>query len=130
MSNSYRDLIVWQKALALVTDVYRWTADFPKSETYGLSSQMRRAAVSVVSNIAEGQGRTSTGEFLQFLSNAKGSLVELETQVFIAANLSYMPAPLQEQALEQTDEVSRLISGLQRALTQKSKPAARAARAF
>jgi len=130
MSNSYRDLIVWQKALALVTDVYRWTADFPKSETYGLSSQMRRAAVSVVSNIAEGQGRTSTGEFLQFLSNAKGSLVELETQVFIAANLAYMPAPLQKQALEQTDEVSRLISGLQRALTQKSKPAARAARAF
>ncbi len=87
---SYRDLVVWQKAIALVTDVYRCTRTFPKEEIYGLSAQLRRAAVSVPSNIAEGQGRVSTGEFRQFLGHARGSLLEVETQLEIARNLEYL----------------------------------------
>ena len=76
---SYRDLVAWQKAMALVTNVYRYTEPFPKAEIYGLASQLRRAAVSIPSNIAEGQGRASTGEFKQFLGHARGSLLEVET---------------------------------------------------
>ena len=90
MGHSYKDLIVWQKAVAMVTDVYRATQSFPKDETYGLSSQLRRSAVSVASNIAEGQGRLSKREFRQFLSQAHGSLIEMETQVVIGANLGYV----------------------------------------
>src|SRR6476660_1254780 len=75
---SYRELIVWRKSMALVKDVYLCTQDFPKSELYGLTSQLRRAAVSVASNIAEGQGRFSRGEFKQFLGHARGSLLEIE----------------------------------------------------
>ena len=77
---SYRDLVAWQKAMELVVSVYTCTQNFPKVETYGLISQMRRAAVSVPSNIAEGHARISTGEFRQFLGHALGSLVEIETQ--------------------------------------------------
>ncbi len=80
MGHSYRDLIVWQKAIAMVTDIYRATQNFPRQETYGLTSQIRRSAVSVASNIAEGQGRLSRREFRQFLGVARGSLVEMETQ--------------------------------------------------
>ena len=128
MSNSYRDLIAWQKALALVTDVYRWTEGFPKSEVYGLTSQMRRAAVSVVANIAEGQGRNSRGEFVQFLGTAKGSLVELETHVFVAVNLGYFSAALRDEALNRTDEVSRLINGLKQSLEKAPQASGRATR--
>jgi four helix bundle protein len=116
MSNSYRDLIAWQKAVALVTDVYRWTDKFPKDELYGLKSQMRRAAVSIAANIAEGQGRNTAGEFIQFLGTAKGSLVELETHFFIAANLAFISEPTRDSALARTDEVSRLVNGLKLAL--------------
>ena len=77
MSNSYRDLIAWQKAVVAVTKLYRATEAFPKHELYGLTSQVRRAAVSVVSNIAEGQGRNTPKDFQHFLGNAKGSLLEL-----------------------------------------------------
>ena len=128
MSNSYRDLIAWQKALALVTDIYHWTEDFPKSELYGLTSQMRRAVVSVVANIAEGQGRNSRGEFIQFLGTAKGSLVELETHVYVAANLGYFSPALREEAHKRTDEVSRLINGLKQALEKAPPSAERATR--
>ena len=76
---SYRELTVWQKAMQLVTDIYRATEKFPKAETFGLSGQVRRAVVSVPSNIAEGQARHSTGEFIQFISNAEGSVAEVET---------------------------------------------------
>ena len=116
MSNSYRDLIAWQKALALVTSVYKWTKRFPKSEQYGLTSQMQRAAISIVANIAEGQGRKTEAQFQYFLSNAKGSIHELETYIFIAANLGYFTTELKEQALRDADEVSRLINGLIRSL--------------
>src|SRR5258708_30355000 len=80
MGHSYRDLIVWQKAIAMVTDIYRATQNFPRQETYGLTSQIRRSAGSVASNIAEGQGRLSRREFRQFLGVARGSLGEMETQ--------------------------------------------------
>lgn len=87
---SYRDLVAWQKAMRLVIDVYRCTQSFPKAEIYGLTAQLRRAAVSVPSNIAEGQGRASIGEFKQFLCHARGSLLEIETQLQIAQSLEYL----------------------------------------
>ena len=82
--HSYEDLIAWQKAVDLVAEVYRATRSFPKDELYGLTAQLRRAAVSIPSNIAEGQGRLSTGEFKQFLGHARGSLYELNPPLRIA----------------------------------------------
>jgi four helix bundle protein len=92
MAKSYRDLEVWRLGLDLVETVYRCTAEFPKSETFGLSAQMRRAAVSIPSNIAEGQARSSSKELLPFLSFSLGSLAELETQLELANRLGYMQA--------------------------------------
>src|SRR5215470_12810753 len=86
----YRQLVVWQKAVALVTRIYLLTETFPRHEIYGLSSQIRRAAVSIPANIAEGQGRSSRGEFKLFIGHAKGSLYELETHVLVAINLQYL----------------------------------------
>ena len=82
MVQSYRDLVAWNKAMELVTEIYRVTKKFPKEELFGLMSQLRRAAVSIPSNIAEGKGRLSKGEFRQFLGNARGSLAEVETQIY------------------------------------------------
>jgi four helix bundle protein len=90
MNKSYRDLVAWQEAMNLVTAVYQISACFPKQEIYGLTSQLRRAAVSVPSNIAEGQGRRGTAEFRHFLRQASGSLMELETQMMIAERLHYV----------------------------------------
>ena len=86
---SYKDLLVWQKSIALVKGIYRLTRSFPPDERFGLVSQLRRAAVSVPSNIAEGQSRHTCGEFVQFLSHAEGSLAELETQILIAVDLDF-----------------------------------------
>jgi four helix bundle protein len=109
---SYRDLVVWQKSVELVTAVYKVTSDFPRQEVFGLTSQMRRCAVSVPSNIAEGQGRATKGEFIQFLSHARGSLFELETQLCIASKLGYLAAD-QTQDLElKAQEVARILNGL------------------
>ena len=116
MSNSYRDLIAWQKAFSLVIEVYRDTDLFPKSEMYGLTGQIRRAAVSVVSNIAEGQGRKSRGEFEQFLGHAKGSLAELETQLLLANALGYLSNDRLNELLARCDAVSRLVNGLMQSL--------------
>jgi len=91
MSDNQKDLVVWQKAMDLVLDIYRITKCFPRKETYGLVSQMRRAAVSIPSNIAEGRGRFSSREMSQFLVHARGSLLELETQIEIAHALEYIP---------------------------------------
>ena len=109
---SYRDLVVWKKSMALVLDVYRCTQAFPKIETYGLTSQLRRAAVSVPSNIAEGQARLSTGEFKQFLGNARGSLMEVETQILIARYLGYLERNDSENLLSAAAEVGRILNGL------------------
>jgi four helix bundle protein len=109
---SYRDLLVWKKSMDLVLAVYRSTETFPKTETYGLTSQLRRGAVSVPSNIAEGQARLSTGEFRQFLGNARGSLMELQTQILIACNLGYMKENESDKLLDDAAEVGRLLNGL------------------
>ena len=108
----YRDLVVWQKAMELVTDVYRVTSDFPKHEIYGLTRQIRRAAVSVPSNLAEGHGRTSRREFHQFISHARGSLVEVETQLEIARNLGYLSTLIASQLLTKAGRVGRMLNGL------------------
>jgi len=112
MGQSYRDLIAWQKAMALVTQGYRATQGFPAEERYGLTSQRRRAAVSVPSNIAEGQARSSGKEFGRFLSNARGSLVEIETQVLIGPNLGYLTEVQGDHFLKATAELGRILNGL------------------
>lgn len=122
MSNSYRDLVAWQVAVELVTAVYRQTSAFPKTETCALTSQIRRSAISVPSNIAEGQGRSSSGEFQQFLGHAKGSLLELETQLIIASNLGYISDEQLNSLLQRTDRVSRLLNGLIQPLKRPPKP--------
>ena len=108
----HRDLIAWQKAMELVTEIYRVTHTFPKEELYGLTSQLRRAAVSVPSNLAEGHGRNSRKEFHQFVGQARGSLVEVETQLEIALNLGYLGTQPANKLLERASEVARLINGL------------------
>jgi four helix bundle protein len=107
--------------MALVLNVYRCTQAFPKIETYGLTSQLRRAAVSVPSNIAEGQARLSTGEFRQFLGNARGSLMEVETQVCIARDLGYLDQNQSDCLLNDTAEVGRILNGLLASLTSSRK---------
>jgi len=106
------DLIGWQKAMDLVTEIYRLTKKLPKEEIFGLTSQIRRAAVSIPSNIAEGQGRLSKGEFRVFLGNARGSLSELETQIIIAKNLEFISESEATGLLEQASEVGRILNGL------------------
>jgi four helix bundle protein len=115
----YRELIVWQKAMDLVERIYRHTSGFPKEEVYGLSSQLRRAAVSVPSNIAEGNARATTRDFLHFLSIAYGSIKEIETQVLIAERLGYDIRKDTPVLMQLTDEVARLISGLSNSLKRK-----------
>ena len=116
---SYRDLEVWQKAMDLVVDCYQITKRFPKSEIYGMTSQMQRAAVSIPTNIAEGRERQYTREFLQYLSVAYGSLAELETLVQIAENLNYLDVNQLKQILDKTAEVGRMLNGLRRSLDWK-----------
>src|SRR3954463_12810195 len=113
---AYTDLIAWKKAITLVKDVYAATKNFPRDEIYGLTSQLRRAAVSVPSNIAEGQGRGSTNEFRHFLGNSKGSLFEVQTQVHIAKELGYIEAAHAARLIESSDEVGRIINGLIKSL--------------
>jgi four helix bundle protein len=108
----YQDLIAWQKAMELAKSVYQATQTFPGDERFGLTSQMRRAAVSVASNIAEGQGRLSKGEFKQFLGHARGSVFEVETQTMLATDLGFLAKPQSEKVIELTSEVSRLLNGL------------------
>lgn len=117
---NYRDLIAWQKAMDVVESVYLATEAFPREEVYALTSQLRRAAVSVASNIAEGQGRKSGKEFLNFLSMAYGSLREIETQVIIAERLGYLSQDNVKSILEQSGEVGRLINGLSNSLRQRT----------
>jgi four helix bundle protein len=115
MVRSFRDLEVWRLGLDLVQSVYECTATFPKSETFGLSAQMRGAAVSIPSNIAEGQARNSSKQFLQFLSFALGSLAELETQLELAARLEYGTGEI-SRALEQVNLLGKKLHCLQRSI--------------
>lgn len=114
---NYRDLIVWQRAIELVVEIYRITRTFPKEELYCLTSQMRRAAISIPSNIAEGQGRRTRKEFANFLSIAHGSLREIETQLIIAQQLQYNTLINLEAALNRCAEIGRLLNGLSNSLT-------------
>jgi four helix bundle protein len=109
---SYRELIAWQKAMDFASEVYRATKRFPDDERYGITSQLRRAAVSIASNIAEGQGRQSTGEFRQFLGHARGSLLETETQILLAQRLEYLSVPDPEHLLACSAEVGKILNGL------------------
>ncbi len=116
MVRQYKDLVAWQKAMELVTEVYRLTKDFPEHEKFGLVSQVRRAAVSVPSNIAEGQGRATPGEFKQFLGHARGSLFEVETQLLIAENLALVDQDKTQRCLDLVQDVGKLVNGLIRSL--------------
>lgn len=116
---SYRDLVAWQKSMRLMLGVYRLTETFPKHELYGLSQQLRRSAVSIPSNVAEGSSRRSTQEFLRFLNIACGSLAELETQLSAAAMLEYMDTATEANMLNQAEEVSRILHGLYKSLQSK-----------
>ena len=117
-SHGYRDLVVWQKSMQLVTEIYRATNCFPKSELFGLCSQMRRAIVSVPSNIAEGQGRDSSKEFIRHLSFAYGSLMETETQLQISANLGYIEQAEVDRLLRNAAEIGRMLNGLSRSINK------------
>lgn len=119
---NYRDLEVWQKAMDLVVECYKVAERFPKTELYGLTSQLRRAAVSIPANIAEGHGRSHTKEFLNHLSIAYGSLMELETHVQIASRLHYVDDLSLDALMARTAEIARMLNGLIQALNRKLNP--------
>jgi four helix bundle protein len=116
MGQSFKDLLVWQHAIGLTTEIYKLTATFPKAEQFGLTNQMRRAAVSIASNIAEGYGRATKGEYIQFLGIARGSCSELETQMVIAGNLGFGTPPNLQTSDALCHDVSRLLSALIKSL--------------
>ncbi len=113
---SYRDLVVWQKSIELAKQLYRLTATFPNEEKFGLVSQIRRAAVSVSSNIAEGQARNTTGEFIQFISHAEGSAAELDTQLYLSVELGLAKPNDAAPSLALIDEIRRMLNSLRRRL--------------
>jgi four helix bundle protein len=117
MSGSYREIKLWQKAIELVVDIYSCTRSFPREELYGLAGQLRRAAVSIASNIAEGKGRRTDREFLQFLHHARGSVFEVETQLTIASRLGYMPEAEVLRLGHSASEIARMLNGLIKAIT-------------
>jgi len=118
-ARGYRDWLVWRKGIDLVKEIYRMTKPFPADERFGLISQMRRAAVSVPSNIAEGQARRTTGEFVQFLSQAEGSIAELDTLLILAEELGYAKATQVASAAELVSELRRMFNALRRTLLKQ-----------
>jgi four helix bundle protein len=118
VAQAFRDLQVWQRAIQLTVAAYRLTQGFPREEIYGLSSQIRRSAVSVPSNIAEGQGRLSIGEFRQFLGIARGSNYELQTQLVIAKSLGFGKQVLIDEAESLSHEVGKMIYALLKSLKE------------
>jgi four helix bundle protein len=119
MAKHYKDLIAWRKAMDLVNAIYDATDTFPKRETYSLTDQIRRATVSIPSNIAEGQAHYSNREFLHFLRHSRGSLAELETQLLIAKERHYLPESQAADLLKQADELNRILSGLISSIRQR-----------
>jgi four helix bundle protein len=115
----YRDLIVWQKSIVLVKQVYQLTQNFPDDEKFGLVSQMRRAAVSIPSNIAEGQARRTTGDYVRFVSIAKGSLAELDTQLIVAIELSFCTRIQTKEVFLLMVEIRKMLNALRRSLMSK-----------
>ena len=120
MSSSFKDLRVWQDAMKFAVDIYRATARFPRHETYGLSQQLRRAAVSVPSNIAEGKGHRSDREFANFLLHARGSLLEAQTQVMIAKELEYVSSEEGKRLLSVSDAIARSLNSLINTMREKA----------
>ncbi|HEX2061803.1 MAG TPA: four helix bundle protein [Thermoanaerobaculia bacterium] len=118
--SNYRDLVVWQKSRQLAVAVYRATGEFPRAEIVCMTQQLRRAALSVVSNIAEAHGRRSARDVLQFLGIARGSLLEIEAQLIIAGDLEYLSSAAVEQLLDKSVDVTRLLNGLMRHYEQKT----------
>ena len=118
MPSSFKELRVWQEAMQLAVKVYRCTESFPKHEVYGITQQMRRAGVSIASNIAEGKGHRSDREFTHFRFHARGSLLELQTQLLIAKELQYLSGDRAQSLLESADGVGRALSGLINSLTK------------
>ncbi|MBE7447079.1 MAG: four helix bundle protein [Planctomycetia bacterium] len=116
---SYRDLIVWQKSIALTKKIYAFTQRFPKEEIYGLTSQMRRAAVSIACNIAEGQARNSTGEFIQFLGISKGSLAELETLLLLSKEMNFLTVENYLTLSNDCAEINKLLTALIKSLSTR-----------
>jgi four helix bundle protein len=116
---THKDLDVWNKSIEMVTGIYKLTRNFPKEELYGLTNQVRRAAVSVPSNIAEGSGRNSSREFLQFLYYSKGSLMELETQIIIAHNLNYLNNEQKQEMDIILTDISKMLSKLIQSIKNK-----------
>jgi four helix bundle protein len=117
---SYKDLEVWQKAMQLVEDCYRATNGFPREEIYGLTAQIRRAAVSVPANIAEGYGRDQTGVFVQFLRIAQGSTRELETHLILSRRIGLLRAEIQDGLLEECETISKMLRSLIRSLEART----------
>lgn len=117
---SYQDLDVWRSGMDLVERIYERTQSFPKEEMFGLTAQMRRAGVSIPSNIAEGWGRESTGSYIQSVRIAQGSLKELETQIILSRRIGLLDADEERQLIEHTDQLGRMIRGLLRSLEAKS----------
>ena len=114
---NYKDLVVWQKGISLAKAIYRLTTKFPREEKFGLISQMRRAAISIPSNIAEGQARHTTGEFIQFISHAEGSTAELETQVILSIELGFAEVQNTKAASILLEDIRRMLNGLRRKLS-------------
>jgi four helix bundle protein len=123
-AQSYRDLLVWQKGMTLAKEIYKLTSGFPPEEKFGLVSQMRRAVVSVPSNIAEGQARHTTGEFVLFISHAEGSLAELDTQLTLAIELGFLAPERAKLCAVSIEELRRMLNGLRRVISGQKKPAA------
>ena len=119
----YKDLIAWQKAMDMVAEVYHLTADYPKDERFGLVSQTRRAAVSVPSNIAEGYGRQTRREYVQFVHISRGSANEVETQLLVAVRLGFVAAEQARSAVDLILEVQRILKGLVTSLTRDRREA-------
>ncbi len=115
----YKDLLVWQKGMTLAKDVYNVTRGFPRDEKFGLVSQMRRAAVSIPSNIAEGQARKTTNEFVQFISHSEGSVAELETQLLLSAELGFCNQSKATEILALLAELRKMLNALRRTLQKR-----------
>ena len=117
--SSYRELVVWQKSIDLVGRIYSITRNYPAEEKFGITSQMRRAATSIPANIAEGQARRNTGEFLQSLGIARGSLAELETFLILSANLGFVATPDSENLLSDCAEINKMLNALIKSLSTR-----------
>lgn len=118
---SYRDLAVWKKAMKLAKATYKVTSKFPAEERFGLTNQIRRAVVSIPSNLAEGHARSSAAEFARFISIAMGSLAEVETQIILAGGLGYASADVIEEMLQDLDEIGKMLRGLAKAIQSRRK---------